>query len=245
MKESSLLGALQELLSRHPVFEAMELETSNDVLLPVRLRGTQMEYLVVRDGEDLLFDFNLELDAQRFSETSTIKHAVRNKLPSFYRPDAYRSLMRAVEIDKSVIDVKDLFDSLVAVATDSKMQRLVARSADPPWMSKLRKYNQAAGDWELQKAANELVNAIDSTNVDLVMSYIPDLDHWCDQDPENPLGTQLILLTDLVREQSIEFTQASVHLNRLRKEYVSLSGNWKAEIDEIDHLISMVEEKPN
>ena len=242
MKESSLIKTLHELLNRHPIFEVKPLETSHAVLLPVCLKGTQVESFAIRDGDLLLFVFNLVLDAQRFSETSTIKHAVREKRPSPYSHDAYNSLIRAIELDASLIDADDIFDALVTVAAPSRMQRLVPRTEDVPWVTKLRKYNQAIGEWELQTATNELLETIDSLNIDLVMSGIPELDPWCDQDPEKPLGTQLILLSDLMEKHRIHAAQASVHLKRLRGDYVALAGNWQAEIDEIDHLLSLVVE---
>lgn len=245
MKESSLIKTLQELFSQHPMFEAKPLETTNEVLLPVCLNGTKMEYLAIRDGNPLLIVFNLVLEAQRFSETSTIKHAVREKRPSPYSHDAYHSLIRALELDPCLIDAEDIFDALVTVATSSRMQRLVPCTEDAPWVSKLREYNQAKGEWELQTATNEVLETINSTNIDLVMSGIPELDPWCEQDPENPLGTELILLSDLMEKHRIHTAQAGAHLKRLRKDYVTLTGNWQAEIDEIDYLLALVDAKPN
>lgn len=240
-----MIKTLQELFSQRPMFKAKPLETTNEPLLPVSLKGTHSEYVVIRDGDLLLFVFNLVLDAQKFSETSSIKHAVRKKRPSPYSHDAYNSLIRAIELDASVINVEDIFDALVTVATSSRMQRLVPRTEDAPWVCKLRKYNQANGEWELQTATKELVETINGSNIDLVMSGIPELDPWCDQDPENPLGTQLILLSDLVEKHLIDAAQAGAHLKRLREDYVSLTGNWQAEIDEIDHLLALVDAKPN
>lgn len=234
-----MIKTLQELLCRHPMFDAEPLETKEKVLSSIRLKGTRTEYLVIRDGDTLLFVFNLVADAQRFSEASTIKHAVRKKLSSPFSHEAYKLLIRAVELDISQIDAESMVQAIATVAAASKLQLLVPRLDDAPWVSKLRKYNQASGEWELQTATKELLDSIDDTNVDLVMSSVADMDPWVDQDAENPLGTKLILLTELVQQHLISNAHARMQLKHLREEYVKLDGNWRAEMDEIEHLLSL------
>ncbi len=236
---SPLFRTLQNKFNAHIAFT---IEAHKDELpaWSMCLSGTQNEYLYVEDGNPLVFSFALSRDMQKLRALPELNSSPYGRMLAASDRPYERWLEGALGIDPSLISAEKIVDAIVSIASTSRMQRLIPHPNDTEIVLLLRRYNAATEEWALEKAMEKLVNATNEANIDFVMSRIPDLDPWVDQDPENAMGTQLILLSHLVQAHPRCLTQAGVHLKRLRREYTNLDGNWDAEIDEIDYLSGLI-----
>ena len=116
------------------------------------------------------------------------------------------------------------------------MMTLVQGNA--PLIARLRAYNMALDEGEHDMEMEKLTALIDQENFDHVMSIIPQVDPWIDDDPESPLDTRLIIMSRLILDEQRCIPQAQEHLTKLREDYAELTGDWTAEIEEIDSLLA-------
>ena len=236
---SPLFRTLQNKFNDHTAF-TIEAHEDEHPAFSVCLSGTQNEYLYVEDGNPLVFGFALSRDMQKMRALPELNASPYGRMLATSDRPYERWLDGALGIDPSFIGVEKLVGAIVSIASTSLMKRLIPHPTDTEIVSLLRLYNAATYEWALDKAMEKLIDVTDETNIDLVISHIPNIDPWIEEDPENTMGTQLILLSRLVQAHPRCLTQAGVHLKRLRREYTNLDGNWDAEIGEIDYLSSVI-----
>ncbi|NQY38503.1 MAG: hypothetical protein HRT80_00240 [Henriciella sp.] len=106
--------------------------------------------------------------------------------------------------------------------------------------SRLKEYYVAEGEWEHEYTMEKLVDMIDDTNLDLALSFIPEVDPWIEENANYALGTTLIILDELVRERGRCIPQALFHLKRLRSEYQKLGPRAAYDLREVDEILDQI-----
>ncbi|MEQ3747420.1 MAG: hypothetical protein ABNH53_14440 [Henriciella sp.] len=240
MQTDSLYDFLWRRFSQHPDFSTKPGSGAQSKSFFVLLGNSRIVFLNVQAATPLELFFWTSRDLHKLRELPGLEQSPFGRMFEMPGKPYNLNYERTVGIDPSLVDPDALFDELRCIASKSSIQKLVAQPNDHPIKSRLKEYYLAEGEWEHEYTMEKLVETIEDGDLDLAISFIPEIDPWIEEDTSYALGTALILLDDLVRVHARCIPEAVSHLKRLRAEFVSIGARAAPDLQEVDALLDHI-----
>ena len=211
----------------------------------VGLFGRQARFLRVREYNPLLLSFCLMQDMHELRKQPELNLSPYGRIFETPGKPYNISLDSTVGIEPNVMTTDKLFDALVEISLTSGMRKLLPHRDDSFIETKLKHYYAAENEWETHDAIEQVASAVNENNLNWVMSCIPAIDPWADQDPDSVPGTTLIILDEVVRKHHRCISQARPHLTRIRSDFEKIGRMAREDILEVDALLGLISEQLN
>ena len=240
MQTEPLFDFLFRRFSQHPDFSKKRGSGAQAKSVFISFSDSRVVFLALNAASPLELTFWTSRDLHKLRELPGLEKSPYGRMFELPGKPYNWNYDNTVGIDPRLIDPQTLFDELVRIASNSTIQRLVNQPNDHPMKSRLKEYYVAEGEWEHEYTMEKLVDMIDDTNLDLALSFIPEVDPWIEENANYALGTTLIILDELVRERGRCIPQALFHLKRLRSEYQKLGPRAAYDLREEDEILDQI-----